>query len=63
MNCSREWHATTSTSSAPDNDVTPQMDQLRLQWNTDDVILNRPALSRWHPDFADAFAEFMGNNR
>ena len=47
----------------PDNDVTPQMDQLRLQWNTDDVILNRPALSRWHPDFADAFAEFMGHNR
>ncbi len=45
----------------PDNDVTPQMDQLRMQWNTDDVILNRPALSRWHPDFADAFAEFMAN--
>ena len=43
----------------PDNDVTPQMDQLRMQWNTDDAILNRPALSRWHPDFADAFAEFM----
>ncbi len=43
----------------PDNDVTPQMDQLRMQWNTDDVILNRPALSRWHPGFADAFADFM----
>ena len=45
----------------PDNDVTPQMDQLRMQWNTDDMILNRPALSRWHPDFAYAFAEFMAN--
>jgi hypothetical protein len=24
-----------------------------------DVIENRPALSRWHPDYADAFAAFV----
>lgn len=43
----------------PDNDVTVAMDNARLQWNTDDVTHNRPALSRWHPDFADEFAKYM----
>lgn len=43
----------------PDNDVTREMDERRIQWNADDLIKNRPALSRWHPDFADAFADFM----
>jgi NAD(P)-dependent dehydrogenase (short-subunit alcohol dehydrogenase family) len=43
----------------PDNDVTREMDQKRIQWYADDLIKNRPALSRWHPDFEDAFAAFM----
>jgi NAD(P)-dependent dehydrogenase (short-subunit alcohol dehydrogenase family) len=43
----------------PDNDVTRQMDERRMQWAIDDVIRNRPALSRWHPDHAEAFARFM----
>jgi NAD(P)-dependent dehydrogenase (short-subunit alcohol dehydrogenase family) len=43
----------------PDNDVTTAMDNARLQWNTDDVIKNRPALSRWHPDYAAEFAAYM----
>ncbi len=43
----------------PDNDVTTAMDNARLQWNTDDIIKNRPALSRWHPDFAAEFAAYM----
>jgi len=43
----------------PDNDVTRQMDERRMQWAIDDVIRNRPALSRWHPDYAEAFARFM----
>lgn len=46
----------------PDNDVTVAMDYSRLQWNTDDLANNRPALSRWHPDYADAFAEFMAKS-
>lgn len=46
----------------PDNDVTVAMDNARLQWNTDDVTHNRPALSRWHPEYADAFADFMESN-
>ncbi len=45
----------------PDNDVTREMDEKRMRWAMDDVILNRPALSRWHPDFKDAFAKYMAN--
>lgn len=45
----------------PDNDVTLAMDHARLQWNTDDIKLNRPALSRWHPDYAEAFEAYMQN--
>jgi NAD(P)-dependent dehydrogenase (short-subunit alcohol dehydrogenase family) len=43
----------------PDNDVTRAMDEKRIQWNADDLIKNRPALSRWHPDFEAAFAQYM----
>jgi len=27
-----------------------------------DIIENRPALSRWHPDYKDAFAAFMAKD-
>ena len=40
----------------PDNDVSPERDRKRIEWALGDMIENRPALSRWHPDFADAFA-------
>lgn len=43
----------------PDNEVTRAMDEKRMAWAIGDVIENRPALSRWHPDFADAFAQYM----
>lgn len=43
----------------PDNDVSTAMDNARVQWNTDDIVRNRPALSRWHPDYAAEFAQFM----
>jgi NAD(P)-dependent dehydrogenase (short-subunit alcohol dehydrogenase family) len=43
----------------PDNDVTRDMDEKRILWAAQDLIENRPALSRWHPDYKDAFAEFM----
>lgn len=43
----------------PDNDVDRQTDEKRTAWNVGDLIENRPALSRWHPDFADAFEAFM----
>lgn len=43
----------------PDNDVSSDMDRKRMRWAADDVIYNRPPLSRWHPDYADEFARHM----
>ena len=43
----------------PDNDVSNEIDNARIQWNTDDIIKNRPALSRWHQDYETEFADFM----
>jgi NAD(P)-dependent dehydrogenase (short-subunit alcohol dehydrogenase family) len=43
----------------PDNDVPRQLDERRMQWMADDIIKNRPALSRWHPEYKQAFAEFV----
>ena len=30
-----------------------------MAWAVGDIIENRPALSRWHPDYKDAFAKFL----
>lgn len=43
----------------PDNDVTRRLDERRILWAAGDIVENRPALSRWHPDYADAFAKFV----
>jgi hypothetical protein len=43
----------------PDGAVDRKTDELRMQWSIDDLIKNRPALSRWHPDYEAAFAEYM----
>ena len=43
----------------PDNDVPRALDERRMQWAAGDIVQNRPALSRWHPDYADAFATFV----
>lgn len=43
----------------PDNDVARPLDELRMRWASDDIIKGRPALSRWHPDHAGDFAEFV----
>ena len=40
----------------PDNDVSRERDLKRVEWAVGDLIQNRPALSRWHPEYADAFA-------
>jgi hypothetical protein len=45
----------------PDNEVTRAIDERRIQWAAEDVIRNRPALSRWHPDHAEEFRTFMAN--
>jgi NAD(P)-dependent dehydrogenase (short-subunit alcohol dehydrogenase family) len=45
----------------PDNDVDRATDERRMAWAIGDIIENRPPLSRWHPDFADASKKFIGN--
>jgi NAD(P)-dependent dehydrogenase (short-subunit alcohol dehydrogenase family) len=43
----------------PDNDVTRELDEKRMAWSMGDIIENRPALSRWHPDFTEAFDAYI----
>jgi NAD(P)-dependent dehydrogenase (short-subunit alcohol dehydrogenase family) len=43
----------------PDNEVTRDIDERRVLWAAQDIIDNRPPLSRWHPDWKAPFAEFM----
>ncbi len=43
----------------PDNDVPRALDEKRMLWAAGDIVENRPPLSRWHPDYADAFARFV----
>ena len=43
----------------PDNDVTWETDRKRIQWAAEDIMHNRPPLSRWHEDYKDKFAAFM----
>ena len=42
-----------------DNDVTRAVDDKRILWAAQDITQDRPPLSRWHPDWKDAFAKFM----
>ena len=46
-----------------DNETTREMDERRIAWGAGDLIENRPALSRWHPDFAEAFSRHMAGVR
>ncbi|MCK2056467.1 SDR family NAD(P)-dependent oxidoreductase [Methylobacterium sp. 37f] len=45
----------------PDNETTRAQDAKRIAWAAGDIIENRPALSRWHPDHAGAFQRFAGS--
>ncbi|MEM8646304.1 MAG: SDR family NAD(P)-dependent oxidoreductase [Pseudomonadota bacterium] len=47
----------------PDNDVDETRDRRRVAWAAGDVLENRPALSRWHPDYVDAFSAFESSGR
>lgn len=46
----------------PDNDVQRPTDEKRMAWAMGDIIENRPALSRWHPDHKGAFEAFMAGH-
>ena len=43
----------------PDNDVPRALDERRILWAAGDIVENRPALSRWHPDYEAAFKDFV----
>jgi NAD(P)-dependent dehydrogenase (short-subunit alcohol dehydrogenase family) len=43
----------------PDNDVPRSLDERRILWAAGDIVENRPPLSRWHPDYAGPFDEFV----
>ena len=43
----------------PDNETPRELDERRMAWAIGDIIENRPALSRWHPDYKDAFQAFV----
>lgn len=42
----------------PDGDTPRALDERRMLWAAGDIIENRPPLSRWHPDYAEAFKAF-----
>ena len=46
----------------PDNDVDRPTDNKRMTWAMGDLVENRPPLSRWHPDYASVFEDFMATN-
>lgn len=43
----------------PDNETTAELDARRIAWAAGDLLENRPALSRWHPDFKEQYEAFM----
>jgi NAD(P)-dependent dehydrogenase (short-subunit alcohol dehydrogenase family) len=46
----------------PDNETPTALDHKRIAWAAGDITENRPALSRWHPDYADAFKAFVAES-
>ena len=42
----------------PDGEVTPEMDAKRIRWAAGDITEKRPPLTRWHPDYKEAFDAF-----
>ena len=44
----------------PDNDTPRSLDEKRIAWAAGDITQNRPALSRWHPDWSETFKAQLG---
>ncbi|MCC6918988.1 MAG: SDR family NAD(P)-dependent oxidoreductase [Alphaproteobacteria bacterium] len=42
-----------------DNETPRAVDEKRILWSALDIVENRPALSRWHPDWKTRFDAFM----
>ncbi|WOO77308.1 3-oxoacyl-[acyl-carrier-protein] reductase FabG [Vanrija pseudolonga] len=47
----------------PDNETNTKLDKARIQWALGDIIENRPALSRWHPEYAARYEEFVSGRQ
>ena len=45
----------------PDNETSRALDERRMAWAIGDIIDNRPPLSRWHKDYADAFKQSVAD--
>jgi short-subunit dehydrogenase len=43
----------------PDNEVTREIDEKRILWAANDLVENRPPLSRWHPNYVDQFNKYL----
>ena len=43
----------------PDNETPRELDAKRIQWNTDDLIKGRSALSRWDAQYAAEYEKFI----
>lgn len=43
----------------PDNEVDRTADEKRILWAATDLTENRPPLSRWHPDYASPFQDWL----
>ena len=43
----------------PDNETSREIDNARMEWAMADLIHNRPPLSRWHPEYTQAFEAFL----
>lgn len=46
----------------PDGETSLETDHKRLYWSALDIILGRPALSRWHKDYKQKFSDFMARD-
>ncbi|MBB3946470.1 NAD(P)-dependent dehydrogenase (short-subunit alcohol dehydrogenase family) [Rhizobium skierniewicense] len=45
----------------PDGDVDRRTDEKRILWAANDIVQNRPPLSRWHDDYSDDFKSFLNS--
>ena len=41
----------------PDNETSLDVDNVRMRWAMDDIVEDRPPLSRWHPEYNPKFKE------
>jgi NAD(P)-dependent dehydrogenase (short-subunit alcohol dehydrogenase family) len=46
----------------PDNVVSSERDAARIMWGAEDMTQNRPALSRWHPEWKRRFDDFVAHH-